>query len=237
MRKSQIIREQRKNIALALSNSPDGLLAPLNRVPQSKRGRRLLELVRALQDIEHEEAVLNEVDRQLSEDPNYETAGPVRAPSHMYARANEILSSCYWSPRVLPPPHESHSFTWKARTVQSDWENRFVFWVLNLRTRGDISLIRSCRNCGQWFYAVTNHQSHCSDRCRQQFHSRDRSFKEKRRLYMRRYRKDEKSQNSAATQLIRKGRRSAEAKPPRATRLRTTGKGQPNGGLQTDQGL
>ncbi len=213
MRKLRPKLEQRRQIALVLSSSPYGLLEPLNRVPQSKRTQKLLELVRTLQEIERIEATFAEVERQLSQEPNYATVGPERAPSHMYARANEILSACHWSPRVAPPPNEPHSFTWNARTAQSHWENMFVSWVLNLRAHGDISLIRSCRNCRQWFYAVTNHQTHCSDRCRQHFHSRDKSFKEKRRLYMRRYRKDEKSRNSAATQLL-----SAYSSGKRATR-------------------
>lgn len=189
------LRQQRRQTASALS-SPQGLLSPLNRVPRSKRADELLELVHALQDIEHEEAVLDEVERQLSEEPNYETAGPVRAPSHMYARANAVLSAFHWSPHVAPPPDESHSFTWNARTAESDWENRFVFWVLNQHAKRDTSLIRSCRNCQQWFYAVKSHQAHCSDRCRQHFHSTDKNFKEKRRLYMRRYRKEEQSRYS-----------------------------------------
>lgn len=182
MRKLRTTRKERKGVAFALTNSPDGLLAPLNRAPQSRRSRKAIELVRALQAIEREEA-------------DYETAGPVRAPHSMYARANEILSAYRWIPSILPPPHEPNSFRWKARTVHADWENSFVFWVLNQRANGNISLIRSCRNCQRWFYAVTNHQTYCIDTCRQQFHSRDDHFKEQRRLYMRRYRKnDEKRQ-------------------------------------------
>jgi hypothetical protein len=152
----------------------------------------VIELVRALQTIEDEEAVLNEVERQLSEDPNYESAMPVRAPSHMYARANEILSAYHWRPTVLPPPNAPTSYSWKARTIHSFWENNFAFWVLQQRASGNISLIRSCRNCQRWFYAITNHQAYCIDSCWQQFHSRDLGFKEKRRLYVRRYRNDKK---------------------------------------------
>jgi hypothetical protein len=207
MRKLQTGRQQRRNTAKAVSTSPEGLLVPLNRVHQTKRTRELIELVRILQEIERVEATLNEVERQLSQLPNYEGDGPVRAPFRMYAGANEILSACHWSPRVAPPPDQSTSFTWNARTTRADWENKFVFWVLNLRARGDISLIRGCRNCRQWFYAITGHQTHCSDRCRQQFHSKDKSFKEQRRLYMRRYRRDEQVRNLSALQRIKKGRR------------------------------
>jgi len=206
MRKLQTSHEERKRVAFVLSNGPDGLLAPLNRVPHSKRVRRVIELVRALQTIEHEEAVLNEVERQLSEDPNYKTAVPVRAPSYMYARANEILSTYQWRPTVLPPPHPPNSFSGKVRTAHSFWENNFVFWVLNQRASGNISLIRSCRNCRQWFYAITNHQAYCMDSCRQQFHSRDLRFKEKRRLYMRRYRNNKEKRELARDLMTKKNR-------------------------------
>jgi hypothetical protein len=206
LRKLQTNREEKKRVAFVLSNSPDGLLAPLNRVPHSKRVRRVIELVRALQTIDHEEAVLNEVERQLSGNPNCETAVPVRAPSYMYARANEILSTYHWKPIVLPPPHAPNSFSWKARTAHSYWENNFVSWVLNQRASGDISMIRSCRTCQRWFYAITNHQAYCIDSCRQQFHSRDLRFKEKRRLYMRRYRNNEEKREFARDLMAKKDR-------------------------------
>jgi hypothetical protein len=195
LRESQ---EQRRQRASTLSRSPHGLLAPLNHARQPRRTRDLVDLVRTLQEIERIEIALTWVELQLRKEPNYlADDGPHRAPSRLYAYANEILSTCHWSPRVASPPNESYSFTWNARTEQTDWENRFVLWVLNLRARGDLSLIRCCRNCGQWFYAITNHQTSCSDRCRQQFHSKDKRFKENRRLYMRRYRKAERERESA----------------------------------------
>jgi hypothetical protein len=205
MRKLHTVREQRRDIASVVSTSPEGLLAPLNRMPQSKRTQQLIELVRILQEIEHVEAVFNEVKRQLSADPNYDPGGRVRAPSRIYAAANEILSACHWSPRVIPPPQRS-IFVWDTRTNEAEWENCFVFWLLNIRAAGDLSLIRSCRNCRRWFYAITSHQAYCSGRCRQQFHSGDQGFKERRRLYMRRYRSVEKARELTERKLIRTSR-------------------------------
>jgi hypothetical protein len=185
---------------------PEGILAPLNRRPYSQRTKELVELVRTLQKIDRIEAVGAEVDRQLSQEPNYEAHGPPHAPSHMYARANEILSACRWSPRVAHSPNGHYFFTWRARTLRADWENSFVFWLLNLRVRGDISRIRSCRNCEDWFYAVTNHQTHCGDRCRQHFHSTSAVFKEKRRLYMKEYRRLEKARDLTFNKSLGSGR-------------------------------
>jgi hypothetical protein len=209
MRRLRPQLNQRKKTAQALNTSPYGLLVPLNNESKTERTQDLLALLRTLQEIERLEDIAAEVDGQLSQDPNYVGAGH-RAPSRLYVQANTILSACNWSPRVAPPPNELHSFTWEARTTQSDCEKKFVYWILNLRATGDISRIRSCRNCRQWFYAVTNHQIHCGDRCRQQFLSRDKGFKEKRRLYMRQHRKREKLRNAAAKQLLgRRTRRGA----------------------------
>jgi hypothetical protein len=44
--------QQRHDTASKLRSSPHGLLAPLNRMPQSKRTQQLIELVRTLHQIE-----------------------------------------------------------------------------------------------------------------------------------------------------------------------------------------
>jgi hypothetical protein len=193
------LRTDRQRIARVVT-SDGGILAPLNRLPRSKRTLELLELVRTLQEVEREEGILA-VERRPSWNGNDVKSGVV-APTRLYRTANQILSVCHWSPRIHRPPGQSNSFTWNARTEKSDWENGFVFWLLNLRARGDVSLIRCCRNCGRWFYATTNHQTFCEDRCRQQFHSKDQDFKKQRRLYMRGYRKNERARGLAARERI-----------------------------------
>lgn len=52
--------------------------------------------------------------------------------------------------------------------------------------------IRRCHRleCRKWFFAVTDHQKYCGDTCRKRDAAQDESFKEKRRLYMRKYRID-----------------------------------------------
>jgi hypothetical protein len=189
-------RRQRRQIAAVLV-SPEGLLAPLNRARQSQRTKELVELLRNLQEIWRLEAAEVEVERLSSQELDHDPVGARRAHRDLYVRANEILSRCHWSPRVSGPPNLPFGFAWNARREQSDWENRFVFWMLNQRASGEISLVRACRNCGRWFYAATNHQTYCGDRCRQQFHSRDQRFKEQRRLYMRRYRAMDKARQAA----------------------------------------
>jgi len=190
--------QERRQRAATLSG-PQGLLLPINRMPQSMRTHALVELLSTLLKIECVEAKLREVERQLREDPNYlPDDSPQRAPRELYVRANELLSACHWSPRVSPPPNPPYSFTWKAPTHQLDWENKFVHWLLNLRASGELSLIRCCRNCRQWFFAVTNYQTFCKHSCRQKFHSKDDSFKAKRRRYMRGYRRQQKERDLRA---------------------------------------
>jgi hypothetical protein len=161
-----------------------GMLVPLNREPQRGRTLELSELLRTLGEIERMEAAAA-IKRQPTIDRN-------SATKPLYKRANQLLSTCRWSPRIHPVDGNRHYFAWKAETEQSDWENRFVFWILRVFEEGDLGLIRSCRYCNRWFFAVTDHQIHCTIRCRQQFHSSDARFKEKRRLYMRGYRDAEK---------------------------------------------
>jgi hypothetical protein len=188
-RKLRTSMDQRRRTAKVLI-SPEGLLAPINRKAPSKRTVELIELLRTVQKIDRWIAVDAYVDWQLSQEPNYGPAGPTPAPRELYVRANEILSKYHWSPRVGRPA--DMSFSWSGRTEQSDWENRFVYWIFNLLRNGELTRLKSCRDCGKWFYAVTNHQGYCNNRCRQHQHAANQGFKEKRRLYMKRYRQLQK---------------------------------------------
>jgi hypothetical protein len=63
--------------------------------------------------------------------------------------------------------------------------------------------VRRCGECERWFFAVTEHQKYCSDNCRKRHAAYGQSFKEKRRLYMREYRRKEKAQDANAEKLAR----------------------------------
>jgi hypothetical protein len=188
-RKLRTFTNERRRTAEILT-SAQGLLVPINRKSRSSRTVELIELLQTLQKIDGWIAVDGKVDRLLSQEPNYESSGPTPAPQELYVRANEILSKYHWSPRVGRPA--DMSFSWSGRTEQSDWENRFVYWIFNLLRNGELTRLKSCRDCGKWFYAVTNHQGYCNNRCRQHQHAANQGFKEKRRLYMKRYRQLQK---------------------------------------------
>lgn len=203
MRMLQLGRK-RQRVALALTTG-EGLLVRLNCASPPKRTRELVELVRTLREI---------MTRETAAEAEGQPVGDrINESRLLYRRANELLSACHWSPRIWPlwPDQPRDYMAWNARTEQSDWGNRFVLWILRVLAQGDILRIRTCRNCHRWFYAVTNHQTHCSDRCRQHLHSRNVSFKEKRRLYMRRYREAEKSRHLVAKKLLNTGPRIANA--------------------------
>jgi hypothetical protein len=175
---------------------------PLNHWPYSRRTEELKELVRTLQKIEIDEVRI-ERECQLSRKPVNKTPGSL-SPAHLlYGRANKILSACQWSPRIHRPPDRSFGFIWEAGTERDDWENSFVWWLLGLRARREISLIRICPTCENWFFACTNHQIYCSDRCRQQSHAMSLSFKEKRRLYMRHFRANEKARDAKTAEVLK----------------------------------
>jgi hypothetical protein len=188
-RKLRTFTNERRRTAEILT-SAQGLLVPINRKSRSSRTVELIELLQTLQKIDGWIAVDGKVDRLLSQEPNYESSGPTPAPQELYVRANEILSKYHWTPRVRRPA--DISFSWNCKTERADWENSFVYWIFTLLKEGELSRIRSCRDCGKWFYAVTNHQAYCNNRCRQHQQATGRGFKEKRRLYMKKYRKLQK---------------------------------------------
>lgn len=66
-----------------------------------------------------------------------------------------------------------------------------------------VHLIRRCRQCPKWFFAVTDHQKYCSTACRKRDASQGESFKEKRARYMREtYRPRVKREEAASKQQV-----------------------------------
>jgi hypothetical protein len=65
--------------------------------------------------------------------------------------------------------------------------------------------IRRCRvqKCRKWFYAKTDHQKYCGETCRKKDASQGESFKEHRRVYMKRYRKEEAARDARAMRLAK----------------------------------
>jgi predicted nucleic acid-binding Zn ribbon protein len=88
-------------------------------------------------------------------------------------------------------------YIWPTKSEEDSWENWAVFWLIGHatmdssgRSPGLILRFKHCRQCGVWFYAVTEHQEHCSERCRRKFYSQGPEYRAARAAYMRKHRRD-----------------------------------------------
>jgi hypothetical protein len=91
---------------------------------------------------------------------------------------------------------------WEIRDQEREWETHSIWWLCSKNGMW-IDYFRHCPQCGLWFFAVANHQIYCSGRCRQNKASTSEEFKQKRKLYMRVYRRDEKERQLRAKTLVR----------------------------------
>jgi hypothetical protein len=85
----------------------------------------------------------------------------------------------------------------------NNWENWAAQFLLFQLQRGMIFYFRKCLSCHDWFFAITDRQQFCSDRCRKKHASQSETFKARRRSYMREYRKQELERAKRAKTLAR----------------------------------
>jgi hypothetical protein len=122
-------------------------------------------------------------------------------------RLEKTLLRYRWSPKFESGSHESSlnpAFSYHAKTLEEQHENWCVWWITELVRQRNILRVRPCVECGRWLWAVRDHQRHCSDTCRKKHASHNPTFKEKRRLYMRKHRQDEKVRSAAMLARVRK---------------------------------
>jgi hypothetical protein len=74
--------------------------------------------------------------------------------------------------------------------------------ALSLLPRGLINRLRKCRECGKWFYAKTDHNTSCSDNCRNKYASHADEFKRKRAAYQREYRARQREREKRSWKLL-----------------------------------
>jgi hypothetical protein len=74
----------------------------------------------------------------------------------------------------------------KSAGQWAPWERWAVGVLLALAKKpGELSRIRRCLECSQWFAAIRGHQQFCGEPCRRRHTAQDPEFKEKRARYMR----------------------------------------------------
>jgi hypothetical protein len=197
-------------------------LRRLNEHPNEARVQRVGKVIEFLQEADGLERALRPAYAEEKYPHDYSlddkaasgwrfTAAETQKINDRYTRtlnkANRLLERYWWQPMV----RSGSTFTglqadpWPgARGRALPWENRAVYFVLELVSLGLLQRIRRCRECKAWFCAVTNHQVSCGDNCRKRFSSTSPEFKEKRRLYMRKYRERGKELDKHAKQHARK---------------------------------
>ena len=107
--------------------------------------------------------------------------------SRTLKRLNDRLLRLRWSPGI-----ETTDFgrfaqfpTWHYKSDDERVLNHSIYLLLNFLMEGQIDTWRKCADCSRWFYARTEHQRYCADRCRRHYSASSPEFKEKRARYMR----------------------------------------------------
>jgi hypothetical protein len=116
---------------------------------------------------------------------------------------NRRLAKFRWHPVVLLGLAPNFRVTYEAVTTTDGayFENRAVRWLIQYM--GAVNRIRRCRHCSIWFFAVIDHQKFCSDKCRKSSAAQGQEFKEKRALYMKKYRIDQAAQEERSKRLVK----------------------------------
>ncbi len=95
---------------------------------------------------------------------------------------NTLSQQYKWSP-VYRVSETGLGLSWQFPDPEN-WEDISVWWIRRLIETHAIHKLRQCLRCQVWFYAVTEHQRFCDEKCRKKHASESAVFKEKRRRYM-----------------------------------------------------
>lgn len=120
---------------------------------------------------------------------------------------NSLLRRYRWYPVVRHMGFGVSTFDvtedWPARSERrhDPWEVFAIWWLCNSHNVRWIELFRRCHECKTWFFASAQHQTYCSDACRKRHASKSPEFKQRRALYMQKYRGQEKERDERAKNL------------------------------------
>lgn len=129
----------------------------------------------------------------------------------------KLLRRYKWTPTVRAFDYFclDRVYLWTTRVTVDHWENFAIQWLLghiqgsgNGPSHSKIAQFRRCRHCARWYYALKDHQLHCSDVCRKKFSANSPAFREKRRLYMReKYRPQQRERERKAIAALKRSRK------------------------------
>lgn len=130
------------------------------------------------------------------------------ASTRICGQLNDALLRYSWIPLVYIRAGR-FTVTERATTASTgqwaSWETWAVVTLLNLAKKpGELSRLRRCAVCSQWFHAVRDYQPFCGAACRRRNAAQNPEFKEKRATYMReRYRPMEKERDARSKRLAK----------------------------------
>ncbi len=147
---------------------------------------------------------------QLMESIKASSAPNGKQSAEVYNALNDIknrLSAYQWNPVVFGHMGAGSHFKVyyamlaKGSDPASAMEQYAIQWIVDHIDA--VHRIRRCyfSKCRKWFFAKTDHQKYCGDNCRQHDAAQGESFKEKRRIYMKKYRNEEAERNERAKRL------------------------------------
>jgi len=197
----------------------NSILDKLNSGPQNPFKQRIADMLELLQQVDPAEKLLwKDLSRRMRMEgwtrSTHKFQELWKSPTErkydaLLSRINSLLQRYRSAPVLQPPFFEVDEYTglrfyWELDRggKWKNWENDAVLLILDVIIRREFHRLRKCRNCSKWYYGRTDHQVHCSDNCRKQFASRDPRFKERRRLYMAKRRREEKSRDRAAKERL-----------------------------------
>lgn len=147
---------------------------------------------------------------QLLESIKASSGGEQRIAVNALVEINTQLSKFQWLPAIFgftqPEPHFKVRYLMgagKSNDAALAFEQYATQWIVDHVDA--VHRIRRCHRpqCRKWFFAKTDHQKYCGDNCRQRDAAQGDSFKERRRSYMKKYRREEAARDKRLKQFVR----------------------------------
>jgi len=105
-----------------------------------------------------------------------------------YYLGKDLVPGMVWNEKAveLLTAKDGPRTPWELIQDTEEWEaeefEQMAVWFLF--NKGHEERYRRCEVCNKWFYAITDHQAHCSKACRQKKSAKGDTFKHKRTVYM-----------------------------------------------------